>query len=73
MRQEEERSHELIRWCMAMGADPRGVAGRADAMSVGLPPSPPGPGWKVPFLLSFGTFAHVTSSHAFVKVLSSRM
>lgn len=46
-KQEEERSHELIRWCMAMGADPRGVAGRAEAMSVGLPPSPPGPGWKV--------------------------
>lgn len=45
-KQEEERMHELIRWCMAMGADPRAVAVRAEAMSVGLPPSPPGPGWK---------------------------
>ena len=43
---EEERMHELIRWLMAMGADPRSVANRAEAMSVGLPPSPPGPGWK---------------------------
>jgi len=32
---------------MGMGADPRAVALRADAMSVGLPPSPPGTGWKV--------------------------
>ncbi|CAK9040538.1 BTB/POZ and TAZ domain-containing protein 5 (BTB and TAZ domain protein 5) [Durusdinium trenchii] len=46
-KQEEERMHELIRWLMAMGADPRSVANRAEAMSVGLPPSPPGPGWKV--------------------------
>ena len=46
-RQDEERIHDLIRWCMGMGADPRAVALRADAMSVGLPPSPPGTGWKV--------------------------
>jgi len=46
-KQDEERIHDLIRWCMGMGADPRAVALRADAMSVGLPPSPPGTGWKV--------------------------
>ena len=44
---QEERMHELIRWCMAMGAHSRAVAHRAEGMSVGLPPSPPGPGWKV--------------------------
>ena len=47
LRQEEDRTAELIRWCMGRGADPRGVALRADATSVGLPTPPPGVGWKV--------------------------
>ena len=44
-KEEEQRVHDMARYCMRQGADPRIVAPRATGLSVGLPPAPPGPNW----------------------------
>lgn len=43
----QESLHNLVRWIISHGGDPRKAALDAAAMSVGLPPKPPGPHWKL--------------------------
>jgi len=43
--QQKAQLHDMVRWCMRQGADPRSSAPEATALSVGIPPEPPGPGW----------------------------
>lgn len=43
----QESLHGLVRWIISHGGDPRKAAVDATALSVGLPPQPPGPHWKL--------------------------